>query len=280
MNNVIRFSNEDAKRVINEMRLCYGKKFSDQWVGIDPKDLAQKMVDLFFDLTEADLIRGFAKMQTHAFAPTLPEFKSWCVGDLKSQWLGVNEAWSIARGSIDFNGYELTVVWTKECAVAFDAVVGMVKLGDKYQIAEAKKVFSERYERMVLESLGRGEKPCYVISYGDDKQQRITALKEAEIAGLIESEIGNNLIKEIQAPKMAQKESERFKELAKEHLEKLGKLIKRNPEKPIDEVEKNELGLFDLSKNLPEWVDPFDDADLYKKTLKKEGKPVPMMLRE
>lgn len=230
MDNSIRFGNEDAKRVINEMRLCYGKKFSDQWVGIDPRDLAQKMVDLFFDLTQEDLIRGFAKMQTHAFVPTLPEFKSWCVGNLKSKWLGGQEAWNTARGSIDHTGKELTVIWTKESATAFDSVIDMMIGADKYQIADAKKIYIEVYERLVLESQERGEKPCYFVSHGNDKAQHEIALKDAENAGLLESGTSALMLEYHQTPEQAERESKEFQTIAQEHLAKLQGLLK-NPSK-------------------------------------------------
>lgn len=74
------FSTQDAKNVIAEMRMFYGKKFLDQWAGVDPKDLAEKMVQMFCDLNPDDLARGFLKMQTQAWPPTLPEFKAWCLG--------------------------------------------------------------------------------------------------------------------------------------------------------------------------------------------------------
>jgi len=277
--NQIKFGIEDAKRVITEMRLCYGKKFADQWVGVDPMDLANKMVQMFSDLNPNDLDKGFQKMQTQAWCPTLPEFKSWCIGDLKAQWLGSNEAWNIARGSIDFNGYELTVVWTKECAIAFDAVVDMVKLGDKYQIAEAKKVFTERYDRLVLESLERGEKPVYTVSYGDDKEQRKTALKQAEIAGLLPATESNKMIEMIQSPQDAKNEEVKFKTLAQEHLAKLKEVLKK-PNQKQDIPEKEIIEPLKLSGNLPEWADPFDDFQNYKQGLDNDKKPVPMTLRQ
>lgn len=276
--NQIKFGIEDAKRVITEMRLCYGKKFADQWVGVDPMDLANKMVQMFSDLNPSDLAKGFQKMQTHAWCPTLPEFKSWCIGDLKSQWLGANEAWNIARGSIDFNGYDLTVVWTKECAVAFDAVQDQVRLGDKYQIAEAKKVFIEIYDRLVLESLERGEKPLYEVSYGNDKAQRKEALKQAEIAGFLKSEESTKMIEMIQTPEDARNEEVKFKTLAQEHLAKLKAVLKKPNEKKIEES-KDEIEPLILSGNLPEWADPFDDFDNYKKGLDNDNKPVPMLLK-
>lgn len=277
--NQIKFGIEDAKRVITEMRLCYGKKFSDQWIGVDPMDLANKMVQMFSDLNPNDLAKGFQKMQTHAWCPTLPEFKSWCLGDLRAQWLGANEAWNIARGSIDFNGYELTVVWTKECAIAFDAVSSMVRLGDKYQIAEAKKVFVEQYERMVSESLESGEKPVYMVSYGDDKEQRKTALKQAEIAGLLPATESNKMIEMIQSPQDAKNEEVKFKTLAQEHLQKLKEALKK-PNQKQDIPEKEIVEPLKLSGNLPEWADPFDETENFKAGLKREGKAIPLALTE
>lgn len=276
--NQIKFGIEDAKRVITEMRLCYGKKFSDQWVGVDPMDLANKMVQMFSDLKPSDLAKGFSKMQTQAWCPTLPEFKSWCIGDLKSQWLGANEAWNIARSSIDFNGNELTVVWTKECAIAFDAVADMIKLGDKYQITDAKKVFVERYDRLVSESLERGDKPCYVISYGDDKEQRETALKQAEIAGYLVLGSTDLMIEHNQTPEQAKSESDKFKTTAQEHLENISKILKRNPAK-VDCVNQ-EFTLFDTTENLPEWADPFDERDKYIAGLSADEKPIQVSIQK
>lgn len=276
--NQIKFGIEDAKRVITEMRLCYGKKFSDQWVGVDPMDLANKMVQMFSDLNPVDLAKGFSKMQTQAWCPTLPEFKSWCIGDLKSQWLGANEAWNIARSSVDFNGNELTVVWTKECAIAFDAVADMIKLGDKYQIAEAKKVFVERYDRLVSESLERGEKPHYNISYGDDKEQRETALKQAEIAGYLVSGSTDLMIEHNQTPEQAKAESDKFKTTTQEHLENISKILKRNSSKA--DCVNQEVALFNTTENLPEWADPFDEKDKYVAGLSADKKPIPVSIQK
>lgn len=279
MKNTNIFSVQDARNVILEMRMFYGKKFIDQWSGVDPNDMANKMAQLFCDLTPDDLAKGFAKMQTQAWPPTLPEFKSWCIGDQRSQWLGANEAWSVARGSIDFNGYELTVVWTKECAISFDAVCDQVKLGDKFQIAEAKKVFIERYERMVADAIERGEKPVYEISYGDDKEQRKTALREAEIAGYLPQGTSQPLIETTQSPSDAKNEALQFKATAQEHLAKLRGLLKANQPKQVVE-QCNEVQLFNLPPDSELWPDPFDNHGKYKESLEREGKQVPYSIRE
>lgn len=274
-----KFTHDDAMRLIKKMRINYGKKFADQWAGVEPSELAEEMVEKYQDLTKQDFIRGLKKMESSTFVPSIPEFKSWCIGDLKAQWLGANEAWNVARSSIDFNGNELTVVWTKECAIAFDSICDMVKLGDKYQIAEAKKVFIERYDRLVLESLERGERPCYEVSYGDDKEQRKTALREAEIAGYLPQGTTQPMIELIQSPQDAKNEEVRFKTTAQEHLAKLKGLLKVN--KPEEEVvEKDEIKLFSLPSDSELWADPFDDQDGYLKALAHEKKPVPMAIKK
>ena len=273
-----KFTHEDAKRLIDKMRRNYGKRFADQWVGVTPDELAEEMVDQYQGLLATDFLRGIDRMKREEWPPTVPAFRSWCESQ-SNGGIGANEAWNIARNSIDFNGYELTVVWTKECAVAFDAVVGMVRLGDKYQIAEAKKVFVERYERLVTESLERGEKPVYEVSYGDDKEQRKTALREAEVAGLLPSGTSQFLIETIQTPNDADAESKKFKSIAQEHLAKLKSQLKTHNVK-IEAEDKADVKLFKLPEKLDCWADPFEETEKYKQILMKEGKPIPMAVRQ
>lgn len=273
------FTHDDALKLTKKMHARYGDGFARQWKGFSAKEIAQEFYEELSTMTVEQISRGLMRMRTHEFAPNVSQFSNWCVGDLKSQWLGANEAWNIARGSIDFNGYELTVVWTKECAVSFDAVIGMVKLGDKYQIAEAKKVFVERYERMVTESLERGEKPVYVVSYGDDKDQRKVAVREAEIAGLLPSGTSQILIETTQTPNDAKSEAAKFKAIAQEHLAKLKTQLKSHNVK-VEIEEKADVKLFKLPEKLDCWADPFEDSEIYKQTLKKEGKPIPLAVQQ
>lgn len=280
MDNVnMSFTFDDALRLTKKMHARYGDGFARQWKGFTSKEIAQEFFEELSQMSLEQISRGLAKMKTYEYAPNISQFANWCIGDLKAQWLGANEAWNIARGSIDFNGNELTVVWTKECAIAFDAVQDQVRLGDKYQITEAKKVFVERYERLVLESLERGDKPLYEVSYGDDKAQRKEALKQAEIAGFLKSEESTKMIEMIQTPEDARNEEVKFKTLAQEHLAKLKAVLKKPNEKKIEES-KDEIEPLILSGNLPEWADPFDDFDNYKKGLDNDNKPVPMALKK
>lgn len=270
-----KFTIEDAARLTSKMRLNYGKKFADQWAGVDPEELEQEMVDQYQGLTAADFVRGIERMKKEKWPPTVPEFREWCEPE-STGWLGANEAWSIARNSIGFNGEELTVVWTSECAVAFDAVSEMIRLGDKYQIAEAKKIFTERYERLVMEARDKRQKPVYQVSYGDDKEQRKAAIRDAEIAGLLPTAEASLLLEHTQSPEDAKKEAVVFDAVAKEHLDKIRSIIKRGPVEP--KPEQGEAELFDMPDNLPEWADPFDEREKYIEGLKADGKPIPMTL--
>ena len=272
------FTHDDALKLTKKMHARYGDGFARQWKGFSAKEIAQEFYEELSTMTVEQISRGLMRMKTHEFAPNVSQFSNWCIGDLKSQWLGANEAWSIARSSIDFNGYELTAVWTKECAVAFDAVVGMVRLGDKYQIAEAKKVFVERYERLVTESLERGEKPVYEVSYGDDKEQRKVAVREAEIAGLLPVGTSQTLIEATQTPKDARSEAAKFKSIAQEHLAKLKSQLKTHNVK-IEAEDKADVKLFKLPEKLDCWADPFENPSEYRKTLIKEGKPIPLAIK-
>lgn len=272
--------------VINKMQDYYQGRFDNTFPkrqGVTDADYIEKLANIacevFDGLTPDDIKRGLAKMKTSKFCPVFPEFRDWCLGDQRAQWLGANEAWNIARGSIDFNGNELTVVWTRECAIAFDSVSHLVRLGDKYQIAEAKKAFTEMYDRLVSESLERGDKPSYFISYGDDKEQRKEALKQAEIAGYLPSTQVDQLLLETQSHRDAENESLKFKTTAQEHLAKLKAVLKKPNEKQIEEL-KEKPESFILSSNLPEWADPFDETEQYKAGFRNDKKAIPLALTE
>lgn len=88
------FTSDDALRLIEEMQTCYGKRYSDQWVGVDDLRIATQMVKVFKDLTAQEFKRGLQRMYQSAFCPTLPEFKQWCLQG--STWLTEHEAWAQA----------------------------------------------------------------------------------------------------------------------------------------------------------------------------------------
>ena len=128
------FTKEDAQRLINKMRINYGKKFIDQWAGVHEDELKQAMVEAYQGLTVEDFARGVNRMKHEQWPPTIPEFRAWCEPKT-DDWLGAHEAWAIAKDSIEFGtGRELTVIWTEQAAKAFERCADLVATGDKFQL--------------------------------------------------------------------------------------------------------------------------------------------------
>lgn len=85
------FTNKSALALISRMRGMYGKRFTDQWAGIEPNEIVFAMVDCLNGLSDDELRAGFDRMKTSVFCPSVPEFRSWC--EASSPYLTENEAW-------------------------------------------------------------------------------------------------------------------------------------------------------------------------------------------
>ena len=221
------FTKEDAQRLINKMRINYGKKFIDQWAGVHEDELKQAMVEAYQGLSMEDFARGYARMLQEQWPPTIPEFRSWCEPKT-DDWLGSHEAWAIAEKSIGFDGQELTVIWTEQMAQAFSRCEELIKTGDKYQRAEAKKIFCDAYDRLVTQAKDQGLKPIYVTSLGTDKDQAIAAIKQAEVDGFLPAPEAALQLEHKQTSAEIQSDSLKYKTIAQEALAKLAPHIKRN----------------------------------------------------
>lgn len=273
------FTQEDAIRLITKMRAYYGKKFADQWSGVDPKDIAESMVECFKGLGSEDFKRGVAKMMKSTFCPSIPEFRSWCEPKADA-WLDAHEAWAIAKDSIEFGtGKELTVVWTEQAAKAFERCSDLVATGDKFQLAEAKKIFVSIYERLVTEAKDQGLKPVYKVSLGIDPDQRISAIKQAEVAGFLTTQETQLQLEHKQTKAEQQADADRYKTTAQKAIAELrGKLKLKAPvNKMSDEIK--EVQPWELKPDTEYWADPFDNKEQYIESLKAEGKAVPMAVR-
>ncbi|WP_151830043.1 hypothetical protein [Acinetobacter junii] len=273
------FTQEDAIRLITKMRAYYGKKFADQWAGVDPKDIAESMVECFQGLSADDFKRGVVKMMKSTFCPSIPEFRSWCEPKADA-WLDAHEAWAIAKDSVEFGtGRELTVVWTEQAAKAFEKCADLVATGDKYQLAEAKKIFVSIYERLVTEAKDQGLKPVYNVSLGVDPDQRITAIKQAEVAGFLTGPETQMQLEHKQTKAEQQADADRYKTTAQKAIAELREKLKLQApvNKMVDEIK--EIQPWELKEDSEYWPDPFDNKEEYLKNLKAEGKAVPMALR-
>lgn len=268
------FTKDDAMRLISKMRINYGKKFADQWAGVDVDELKQAMVDAYQGLTVEDFARGVNRMKHEQWPPTIPEFRSWCEPKT-DDWLGSHEAWAIAEKSIGFDGQELTVIWTEQMAQAFSRCEELIKTGDKYQRAEAKKIFCDAYDRLVTQAKDQGVKPIYVTSLGTDKDQAIAAIKQAEVDGFLTAPDATALLEHKQTKLEQLSESERYKTIAQEALAKIKDLIKPNVNKMTEEVKETQP----WESYEMQHIDPFDDFDEYKAALQAEQKKLPQAVR-
>ncbi|MCH7357555.1 hypothetical protein MMP61_18630 [Acinetobacter sp. NIPH 1958] len=272
------FTQEDAIRLIAKMRAYYGKKFADQWSGVDPKDIAESMVECFQGLTADDFKRGVTKMMKSTFCPSIPEFRSWCEPKAVD-WLDAHEAWAIAKDSIEFGtGREMTVIWTEQAAKAFERCSDLVATGDKFQLAEAKKIFVSIYERLVTEAKDQGLKPVYNVSLGVDPDQCISAIKQAEVAGFLTTQETQLQLEHKQTKAEEQADADRYKTTAQKAIAELREKLKLQApvNKMVDEIK--EVQPWELKPDSEYWPDPFDDQQEYLKNLKADGKAVPMAL--
>ena len=268
------FTKDDAMRLISKMRINYGKKFADQWVGVDVEELKQAMVEAYQGLTVEDFARGVNRMKHEQWPPTIPEFRSWCEPKT-DDWLGSHEAWAIAEKSIGFDGQELTVIWTEQMAQAFSRCEELIKTGDKYQRAEAKKIFCDAYDRLVTQAKDQGLKPIYVTSLGTDKDQAIAAIKQAEVDGFLPAPEAALQLEHKQTSAEIQSDSLKYKTIAQEALAKLAPHIKRNVNKMTEEVKETQP----WESYEMQHIDPFDDFEAYKAALQAEQKKLPQAVR-
>ena len=268
------FTKEDAQRLINKMRINYGKKFIDQWAGVHEDELKQAMVEAYQGLSMEDFARGYARMLQEQWPPTIPEFRSWCEPKT-DDWLGSHEAWAIAEKSIGFDGQELTVIWTEQMSQAFSRCEELIKTGDKYQRAEAKKIFCDTYDRLVTQAKDQGLKPIYVTSLGTDKDQAIAAIKQAEVDGFLPAPEAALQLEHKQTSAEIQSDSLKYKTIAQEALAKLAPHIKRNVNKMTEEVKETQP----WESYEMQHIDPFDDFDEYKAALQAEQKKLPQAVR-
>ena len=269
------FTTEHAARLMNKMKAFYGKKYAEQWGDIPAADIADAMVECLQGLTQEDFKRGYLRMQKSTFCPTIPEFRSWCEPKT-DDYLSSHEAWAIAQKSIGFDGQELTVIWTEQMAQAFSRCEDLVKTGDKYQRAEAKKIFCDAYDRLVTQAKDQGLKPIYVTSLGTDKDQQIVAINQATVDGFLTAPDATALLEHKQTKLEQLSESERYKTIAQEALAKLGPLIKRNPINRMAEEHKEPQPWESIED---EHIDPFDNFEEYKAALRAEQKQLPNTVR-
>ena len=275
------FPKKWAEEIISRMQRYYRAKFSATFPVAEGQtaeqyedDLIATACEVFEGLSPDDIKRGLDRMKRSTFCPIFPEFAGWCEPKT-DDWLGSHEAWAIAEKSIGFDGQELTVIWTEQMAQAFSRCEELIKTGDKYQRAEAKKIFCDAYDRLVTQAKDQGLKPIYVTSLGTDKDQAIAAIKQAEVDGFLTAPVAQAQLKHKQTKAEIQSDSLKYKTIAQEALAKLAPHIKRNVNKMTEEVKETQP----WESMEMQHIDPFDDFEAYKAALQAEQKKLPQAVR-
>lgn len=67
-----------VERIFDVMLATFGKKFIDQWVGVEPEKLQAHWAAKLAIYSPAELKRGIDALEKLTFAPTLPEFQRLC----------------------------------------------------------------------------------------------------------------------------------------------------------------------------------------------------------
>ena len=275
------FPKKWAEEIISQMQRYYRAKFSATFPVAEGQtaeqyedDLIATACEVFEGLSPDDIKRGLDRMKRSTFCPIFPEFAGWCEPKT-DDWLGSHEAWAIAEKSIGFDGQELTVIWTEQMAQAFSRCEELIKTGDKYQRAEAKKIFCDAYDRLVTQAKDQGLKPIYVTSLGTDKDQAIAAIKQAEVDGFLPAPEAALQLEHKQTKAEIQSGSLKYKTIAQEALAKLAPHIKRNVNKMTEEVKETQP----WESYEMQHIDPFDDFEAYKAALQAEQKKLPQAVR-
>lgn len=239
---VQQFSEHDARKLVEDMLLMYGKKFTDQWSGLKKGQVIEKFVEKLSGLTYLQFLRGLKRLDTAEWPPSIPEFKKWCLGGYEYQ--SHDEAWLQALMYEKNNRSHEINKFAKQ---AFDEVItpyGHLGTSDTFY-----KVFTSVYKRIITEAKERNE--------ADEIYEAVMQLNDAE-QDIHHKPVSN--------------------EIAQQQLESLKKKLNvknRQVIKPQKLKSKEKVGLIENY-----WPDPFDNPQAYLNSCELDGVKVPNEIRK
>ena len=147
---VPQFGEQDARKLVEDMLLSYGKRFTDQWSCLKKGQVIDKFVQKLSGITFDQFNRGLIRLETSAWPPSVNEFKDWCLG--KYEYQSHDEAWLQA---LTYEKQNRSHEINKFAKQAFDEVVkpyGYLGSTDTFY-----KVYSSVYKRIISEAKERNE---------------------------------------------------------------------------------------------------------------------------
>ncbi len=173
---VRQFCEQDARKLVEDMLFMFGKKFTDNWSGLNKGQVIAKFAEKLSDLTYEQFLRGLKRLDTAEWPPAIPEFKNWCKGGYEYQT--PDEAWLQALMYEKNNRSHEINKFAKQ---TFDDVIrpyGYLGSSDTFY-----KVFCSVYKRIITEAKERNEadevyKPVLQVGSSDKEENRVCATNE------------------------------------------------------------------------------------------------------
>lgn len=140
-------TSQDAMRLIAKMRELYGRKFDQQWDGVELDSMASTVAECLSGLSTEELCAGVARMMREPWPPTIPEFRQWC--EQGGAWLTADEAWATALAYVADPKAQITV----QAKAALTKVRSII---DQEGQKAASRAFKDIYSRRMTEDKAAG----------------------------------------------------------------------------------------------------------------------------
>lgn len=275
---MVNLTAQDTARLIAKMRALYGRKFDQQWQGVDPQTLAQTFADGLQGLTAAELACGVNALMRHDWPPTVPEFRRMCqpVDPLDREWPTPEQAWATAIQNTD----EMTTFATCDQIQQAWGVAAAV-WPDKYA---ARKAFCDTYDKIVTGAKVMGRLPVWWMSYGHEKaENRALAVEQAVSGGLVGVGFKSDAVAMLEGAKPAIAPNiaahlQNLKSMFGMDGETLAEKQLRMEQERKARADQLVMSLAQREAERENWPDPFDQPVEYAKAMRAAGRTIPLCL--
>ncbi|WP_371763365.1 hypothetical protein [Massilia sp.] len=179
-----------VEKLLHEMLLTYGKKFTDQWGSTSTDDLVAYWGAQLAGYSGAEIRHGLDALATKDWPPTLPEFKKLCRRPLDSTTAYYEAVAGVqARAAGEYGKWSHPAIYWAAMPLAFD-------LGN-----QTYSQIKPRWEAALFEQMDKGEWPeipppmVALPAPGKTKTTREEAaqrLRELHATGIVKDSAGND----------------------------------------------------------------------------------------
>lgn len=276
---MVNITPQDTVRLISKMRALYGRKFDQQWAGVDAQMLAETFAAGLQGLTAAELACGVNALMRHDWPPTVPEFRRMCqpIDPLDREWDTPEVAWAKAAQNLN----EMTTFSTNDQIQQAWGVASNV-LPDKFA---ARKAFCDTYERLVVAAKAQNVLPVWWMSLGQEPATaRAIAIEHAVEAGQVGIGYKADAVAMLEQSKPVAAN-------VSAHLENLKRMFSMGAESLAEKQarinaeieERKQRQIESLSQReavAMHWPDPFENPTEYCDAMRAAGRAVPAWVVE